>query len=80
MTRFLKTGGIIFLIIYIIGCTALYFIQDDIIFRPTPLNDNTSYRWGQEVYIDVAEGIQLVTQGGVSAKLRALMVMGWMSS
>ncbi len=59
MTKFLKIIGTALLGIYVLGCTVLYIIQDDIIFRPTPLDEHTSYRWGKEVFIDVDEDTQL---------------------
>ena len=34
-------------------------MQDDLIFRPTPLDPNTSYRWGEEVYIPVSGDLNL---------------------
>lgn len=59
MLKLIKGIGVILLVIYVLGCAFLYITQDDIIFRPTPLDEQTHYRWGQEVYIDVEEDVQL---------------------
>ncbi len=47
------------LILYVISCGVLYFIQDDIIFRPQAIPPGTKFRFGQEVNIPVDEGVNL---------------------
>jgi len=59
MIKFLKVAGFILVGIYVLACAILYVKQDDIIFRPTPLDDQTSYLWGKEVYINVDEDTKL---------------------
>jgi len=59
MIKVLKYFIFLLITLYVIGCAGLYVAQDDIIFRPTALNDDTSYRWGQEVYIDVGDDVKL---------------------
>ena len=45
--------------VYIIACLGLYFLQDQIIFRPQPLPETHHFRTGTEVEIPVEEGIAL---------------------
>lgn len=59
MKRLLRSIVGIIIAVYVIGCIVLYFVQDDLIFRPTPLDPNTSYRWGEEVYIPVSGDLNL---------------------
>lgn len=59
MKQFFKGIFLVLGIIYILGCTALYFLQDSFLFRPSPLDENTHFRFGEEVSINVAPGIDL---------------------
>lgn len=57
--KFIKFIGIFLLSIYFIACIGLYFGQEKIIFRPDKLPENHQFRAGEEVEIEVAEGIFL---------------------
>ena len=48
-----------FLLIYILACLGLYFVQNKILFRPAPLSEYTEFRFGQEVEIEVENNIDL---------------------
>lgn len=57
--RWLKKLFIVLFVIYAIGCIALFFVQDRIIFLPHPLPENYTYRAGEELDLEVEEGIKL---------------------
>ena len=59
MKRLIRIFGIAMLVIYLAGCSILYVAQEEVLFRPSPLSPNTSFRFGEEVLIEVAEGISL---------------------
>lgn len=59
LKKFLKIVGIGLLVLYVAGCGILYFIQDDIIFRPKPISPGTQFRFGKEVSIPVDDGVNL---------------------
>ena len=59
LKRFAKFIFIFLGSLYLIGCGVLYVVQEDILFRPQPIPENTSFRFGEEVSIPVAENINL---------------------
>ena len=44
---------------YLVGCGVLYVVQEDLLFRPEPIRDGTQFRFGEEVEIEVEEGVYL---------------------
>lgn len=48
-------------LLYIIGCTVLYFAQERILFDNHPLAKNFQFRTGTEINIPVADGVELNT-------------------
>lgn len=59
MKKFLKIVLILIGSSYIIGCSVLYVVQEEILFRPEPIGERTEFRFGEEVEIEVEEGIYL---------------------
>ena len=57
--KWLKRLAITILVLYAVACIGLYFFQERIIFLPDRLSENHVYRTGEEVKIDVADGISL---------------------
>ena len=57
--KFLKSLFKIFVVLYILLCAALYFVQDKVLFRPHKLAENHQFRAGEEVEIEVESGIFL---------------------
>ncbi len=57
--KWLKSLLKTFFVIYILICGALYFVQDKIVFRPDQLPENYTFRDGEEVELEVDEGIYL---------------------
>jgi pimeloyl-ACP methyl ester carboxylesterase len=57
--KFFKNLGIALFVIYAIACVGLYFAQDRIIFLPYPLPEDYVFRAGEEVEIEVEDGISL---------------------
>ena len=47
------------MVLYVVGCSVLYVIQDDIIFRPQAIPSGTQFRFGEEVSIPVDEDVNL---------------------
>lgn len=45
--------------LYLLGCVAVYFYQERLIFLPSQLPDNHKFRAGEEVYIPVEDDIDL---------------------
>ena len=41
------------------GCGVLYIAQDEILFRPEPISEHTTFRFGEEINIPVGESIDL---------------------
>ncbi len=59
MKKVLKWISIVFFSIYVIGCAALYFAQDRIIFNPQKIGEDTQFRFGREIKIPVDEDVSL---------------------
>ena len=59
MKRFLKGLFLLIGVLYLAGCSLLYVVQDDILFRPEPIDENTRFRFGQEITIPVDESVEL---------------------
>ncbi len=57
--KILKGIGIFLLILYTIGCIALYFAQDKLLFNPSPLAEDFVYWNGEEVEVPTSDGITL---------------------
>jgi len=57
--KFLKGLFYFLAFLYIVACVALYFAQERIIFLPQKLSKTHKFRTGEEVNIEVAEGISL---------------------
>lgn len=57
--KWIKKLGIIFGVLYLLVCVALYFVQAQIIFRPHSLPESHVFRAGEEVEIEVEEGLSL---------------------
>ena len=57
--KWLKRLGIFFLILYILLCGALYVMQEELLFLEDKLPSNHTFRTGQEVQLEVEEGIAL---------------------
>lgn len=47
------------LVLYLVACVVLYFVQEKLIMHPTQLSTNHVFRAGEEVNIEVAEDIKL---------------------
>lgn len=54
-----KILGLILLGLYVSACVVLYAIQDNLIFDPHPLSPDYSFDAGEEVNLEVADGIKL---------------------
>lgn len=57
--KIIKIIGIFLLCCYIILCAGLYIGQDKIFFKPQKLSENHQFRSGEEVEIEVGDGVQL---------------------
>jgi pimeloyl-ACP methyl ester carboxylesterase len=57
--KFIKFIFVIVLSLYGIGATALYFKQESLLFNPHKLSIDHQYRDGQEIRINVDEGVDL---------------------
>jgi pimeloyl-ACP methyl ester carboxylesterase len=57
--KFFKNLGITLFIIYAIACVVLFFAQDRIIFLPDTLPEDYVFRAGEEVEIEVEDGVSL---------------------
>ena len=57
--KWIKRLGILALSLYALFCGALYFSQERIIFNPDKLPQDFTFREGQEVNIEVADGVSL---------------------
>jgi len=47
------------LVIYILGCSALYFMQDSLIFDPHQIHESHKFRQGEEIELEVDDGVYL---------------------
>jgi len=57
--KIIKKLGIFLIMLYLLLCIGLYFAQDKIFFKPQKLSEAHTFRSGEEVEIEVAEGIYL---------------------
>ncbi|RMG85371.1 MAG: alpha/beta fold hydrolase [Bacteroidetes bacterium] len=57
--KWLKRIGLTLLVIYALGCGFLYFIQEQILFRPDTLPESYTFREGTEVEVEVEPGVSL---------------------
>lgn len=57
--KWLKRFVYFIFFLYALGCGAVYMQQERMIFQPTPLSQNFEFWTGEEVYIPVADEVQL---------------------
>ncbi len=57
--KWLKRFAIFILALYVLGCTVVYFQQERMIFQPSPLPASFEFWAGEEVFIPVAEDVDL---------------------
>ena len=49
----------VFLLVYVIACASLYFVQDEFWFNPSKLPSSHEFRSGEEVNLEVEEGVSI---------------------
>lgn len=57
--KFIKSLFKTFLVLYILACGVLYFAQDYVLFRPHKLSENHHFHLGEEIEIEVEDGVFL---------------------
>jgi uncharacterized protein len=57
--KWIKRLSILAFSLYVLFCGALYFSQERIIFNPDKLSQDFTFRMGEEMNLEVAEGISL---------------------
>ncbi len=57
--KLLKSFFVVIAILYILGCTVLYFTQEAILFNPHELSADHQFRTGLEVKIPVTDDVEL---------------------
>lgn len=57
--KWIKYIGISLIVLYVIVCLGLYFIQEKILFNPSKLPDTYAFRAGEEIEIPVSDNISL---------------------
>ncbi len=57
--RWVTRIAIVIISLYVIGCGILYAVQENFIFKPSPMGASAGFNFGDEVWISVANDIRL---------------------